>query len=88
VDADEVDDVEAPELDAPAPAAVVLPSVDPVVLAALGVAEGGGAFTPPPDSASCAYNCAPPQAIATHTIPIAIRCFTRSRVSRKKKSAL
>jgi hypothetical protein len=56
------DNVDAPELEAPAPPAAVLPSVeaarvpvlDPVVLAALGVAEGGGAFTPPPDSASCA----------------------------------
>jgi hypothetical protein len=62
--------------------------LEPVVLAALEVAEGGGAFTPPPESGSCAYSRAPPQAIATHTIPIAIRCFTRSRVSRKKKSAL
>jgi hypothetical protein len=54
------DDVELPEFDA-APPAAVLPSVelapvpvfDPVVLAALEVAEGGGAFTPPPDSGSC-----------------------------------
>jgi hypothetical protein len=61
------------------PPAVELPPVPelPEVL------EGAGAFTSLPDCAYCACSGPPPQAIAAHTIPIAIRCFTRSSVSRR-----
>jgi hypothetical protein len=46
-------------------------------------ADGVGAFTASLVCASCARNCVPPKTITAHATPIAIRSFTRLRVSWK-----
>jgi hypothetical protein len=77
VEDDVAEPVGVPEVGVPEPvalppleAAALVP--DPVV--ASEDVEGAGAFGA---FAACACSCAPPQATAAHTIPIAIRRLTR-----------
>jgi hypothetical protein len=93
VPVDDVDDVDGEAAEPPA-----VPALEPPVLAVPEVVEGADVFpltfavafavlvplAVPPDCAFCARSRAAPEANAAHTIPIAIRCFTRLRVSKEE----